>query len=66
MLQVDCLYEAVASAAPCVGLDTDLLFAGGLCTAGAHGGENVFAFNCEIIEATKAAAACFKGADCPL
>ena len=62
MLQVDRLYEAVAQRGPvCVGLDTDPSYLPeGFAQPGRTAGENVFAFNREIIEATKAAAACFK------
>lgn len=62
MLQVDRLYEAVAQRGPvCVGLDTDPSYLPeGFAQPGRTAGENVFAFNCEVIEATKAAAACFK------
>lgn len=68
MLQVDRLYEAVAQRGPvCVGLDTDPSYLPeGFAQPGRTAGENVFAFNREIVEATKAAARVLQGADCIL
>ena len=62
MLQVDRLYEAVQQRGPvCVGLDTDPSYLPeGFAKPELTAGENVFRFNREVIEATKAVAACFK------
>ncbi|MEG1380745.1 MAG: orotidine-5'-phosphate decarboxylase [Ruthenibacterium sp.] len=62
MLNVDKLYDAVAQKGPvCVGLDTDFSYIPTEnVNKGQSKGENIFRFNQEIIEATKAVAGCYK------
>lgn len=62
MLNVDKLYDAVAQKGPvCVGLDTDFSYIPAEnVNKGQSKGENIFRFNREIIEATKAVAGCYK------
>lgn len=62
MTNMDKLYEAVAQRGPvCVGLDTDLSYIpASMVDTAKTAGENLTAFNREIIEATKSVAGCFK------
>ncbi len=62
MMNVDKLYEAVAQKGPvCVGLDTDFSYIPAQdVNKTMSRGENIFRFNKEIIEATKAVAGCYK------
>lgn len=62
MLNVDKLYDAVAQKGPvCVGLDTDFSYIPQADVDSTKSkGENIFAFNRQIIEATKAVAGCYK------
>ncbi|MEG1925034.1 MAG: orotidine-5'-phosphate decarboxylase [Ruthenibacterium sp.] len=61
-MNVDKLYDAVAQKGPvCVGLDTDFSYIPAEnVNKGQSKGENIFRFNREIIEATKAVAGCYK------
>ena len=62
MTNMDKLYDAVAARGPvCVGLDTDISYLPeDFVDSAKTAGENIVAFNKAIIEATKAAAGCFK------
>ena len=62
MTNMDKLYDAVAARGPvCVGLDTDISYLPeDFVDSAKTAGENIVAFNKAIIQATKAAAGCFK------
>ena len=62
MTNMDKLYDAVAARGPvCVGLDTDISYLPeDFVDSAKTAGENIVAFNKAIIEATRAAAGCFK------
>jgi orotidine-5'-phosphate decarboxylase len=59
---MDKLYDAVADRGPvCVGLDTDVSYLPeGYARPGETAGESILRFNRAVIDATKAAAACYK------
>ena len=62
MTNMDRLYDAVAQRGPvCVGLDTDFSYLPqGFAKQELTAGENILRFNKAIVDATKAAAGCFK------
>jgi orotidine-5'-phosphate decarboxylase len=62
MMQMDRLYESVAQKGPvCVGLDTDFSYLPPDAVDNTLSrGENVFRFNRQIVEATRAVAGCYK------
>ena len=62
MTNMDKLYDAVAARGPvCVGLDTDFSYLPeGFADTALTAGENIVRFNKAIVDATKAAAGCFK------